>query len=169
MLKGKYKALDIANLYVQIANNIPNDSIDNLKVNKLCYYAQAWSLTKLGYPLFDDEIEAWRFGPLIQEVYYAFKACGNRPIEEPTYVFDESKLTSDEISLLTDVYMTYGKYTSNALIGKTHEKGSPWRSVYQEMMNNPIPDELMIEYFSHSDELETMELNLSAENVIDYA
>ena len=32
-MRAKYTALDIANLYVQLANDIPNDSIDNLKLN----------------------------------------------------------------------------------------------------------------------------------------
>ena len=64
-MKGKYRALDIANIYIGLANGLPNDNIDNFKVNKLCYYAQGWSLAKLGYPLFDDEIEAWQYGPVI--------------------------------------------------------------------------------------------------------
>ena len=111
----RYTALDIANFYVQLANDIPNDSIDNLKLNKLCYYAQAWSLARLGHPLFDDAIEAWMYGPVIPAVYYAFKACGKKPIEEPVDHFDESRLSSEELSLLTDVYMTYGKYSSTGL------------------------------------------------------
>lgn len=168
-MRAKYTALDIANLYVQLANDIPNDSIDNLKLNKLCYYAQAWSLTRLGYPLFGDEIEAWRYGPVIPAVYSAFKACGKRPIEEPTYHFDESGLSSEELSLLTDVYMTYGKYSSTGLIDKTHEAGSPWRQVYEADKNNPISKPLLTSYFSGSNELETMQLNLSPENIVEYA
>lgn len=156
-------------MYVELVNDIPNDNIDNLKLNKLCYYAQAWSLVKLGYPLFDDNIEAWDYGPLIPEIYHAFKACGKRQIEEPTYHFDESNFSSDELSLLTDVYMTYGKYTSSALINKTHEKGSPWRTVYEKMNNNVISKDLLIDCFKDSTELETMQLNLTPETVIDYA
>lgn len=167
-MRAKYTALDIANLYVQLANDIPNDSIDNLKLNKLCYYAQAWSLARLGYPLFDDAIEAWRYGPVVSVVYSAFKACGKRPIEEPTYHFDESRLTSEELTLLTDVYMTYGKYSSTGLIEKTHEAGSPWRQVYEADKNNLIDETLLSSYFSGSDELETMHLNVTPENVVEY-
>lgn len=165
---GKYKALDIANLYVQLANDIPNDSIDNLKLNKLCYYAQAWTLARLGYPLFDDPIEAWKYGPVIPAVYNAFKACGRMPVYEPTYSFDEARLSSEELSLLTDVYLTYGKYSSTGLIEKTHEAGSPWRQVYKEQENNQIGETLLTAYFSGSDELETMQLNLSPDNIVEY-
>lgn len=166
---AKYKALDIANLYVELANSLPNDSIDNLKLNKLCYFAQAWAETKLGYKLFPEEVEAWHHGPVVPSVYHAFKICGKRPIEEPTYHFDESVLTSDELSLLTDVYMTYGKYTSWSLANKTHAPDSPWTEVYVEGQNNPIKDCSMINYCHTSNELETLQLNLSKENIIEYA
>lgn len=165
---AKYKALDIANLYVELANSLPNDSIDNLKLNKLCYYAQAWAETKLGYKLFPDEIQAWDHGPVIPSVYHSFKSCGWRPIEEPTYHFDESVLTSDEISLLTDVYMTYGKYTSRALEDRTHIPDAPWRQVYEEGANNIISDDSMVNYFNTHNELETLQLNLSEDNVVEY-
>lgn len=164
-----YKALDIANLYISLANSLENEQIDNLKLNKLCYYAQAWSLVRLGRPLFDDVIEAWKYGPVIPEVYHTFSVCGSRPIAGPSEVFDESRLTSEELSLLTDVYMTYGKYTSRALIDKTHEAQGPWAQVYVEGSNNPIPNKLIKKCFANNDELESMQLNLTSENVVTYA
>ena len=167
-MKGKYKALDIANMFVEFVNAIPDDSIDNMKVNKLCYYSQAWCLTRLGYPLFSDDVEAWKYGPLIPSVYNAFKCCGKNPIIEPTYHFDEDKLTSEELSLLVDVYMTYGKYTSIALSDKTHQPGTPWKTVFEEGKNNTIPNDLMVKWFSESNELEVFKPNLSEENVVKY-
>ena len=167
-IMAKYTALDIANLFIDLANSIPNDSIDNAKVNKLCYYAQGWSFTKLGYPLFGDTVEAWEYGPLIQSVYYAYKPYERNPIKEPTYHFDESRLTSAELTLLTDVYITYGKYSSKELINRTHAPDSPWSSVYERMQNNPITEDYMRKYFEGSDELETMHLRLTPENVLNY-
>ena len=166
---AKYTALDIANFFVGLANSIPNEQIDNLKLNKLCYYAQAWSLARLGEPLFDDAIEAWRYGPLIPCVYHTYKLCGDNPIKAPSYEFKESLFSSEELSLLTDVYITYGKYTSRALIDRTHLPGSPWSQVYEEMQNNEISLDSMRSYFEHGHELETMELNLTEDNVVSYA
>ena len=163
-----YKAIDIANLYIALANGLENEQMDNLKLNKLCYYAQAWSLIKLGYPIFDDTIEAWKYGPVIPEVYRTYSVCGNRPIAEPSFVFDESKLSSDELSLLVDVYMTYSQYTSRALIDRTHRQCEPWSKVYVEGCNMPISNDLIISCFSGSKELESMQLDLSPENVVTY-
>ncbi len=166
---AKYSALDIANFYVELANSIPNDSIDNLKLNKLCYYAQGWNLAKNGYPLFDETIEAWRYGPLVPSVYRAFKACGNQPIAEAIAHFDEARLSQEELLLLTDVYITYGKYSSRGLMDKTHEPGTPWSKVFVDMQNNPISQDSLRDYFSQSNELESMELHISPENVLNYA
>lgn len=165
---AKYTAMDIANLYIDLANSIPEDSIDNLKLNKLCYYAQGWCLAKLGYALFSDNVEAWDYGPVISPVYHAYKNYGKKPIEEPTYHVAESRFTSDELSLLTDVYMTYGKYSSRELINKTHKPNSPWCDVYVAMQNNTISEVSMKNFFSNSNELETMHLCLTPENVLSY-
>ena len=168
-MKAKYTALDIANIYVDLANNYPNETIDNLKLNKLCYYAQGWAIARLGYPLFSDKIEAWKYGPAIQSVYHAYKSFENSPITAPTYRFDESLLTSDEISLLIDVYNTYGKFTSGSLIAKTHQKGTPWDMVFEESKNNEIKLKLLREYFAASDELETFKPNITEKTVVSYA
>ena len=163
-----FRAIDIANFYVQLANDLPETDITNLKLNKLCYYAQCWSLVKLGRPLFSDEIQAWDYGPVIPDVYHTFKVCGRNPIGEPSEHFDETLLDSDELTLLIDVYSSYGKYTPNELITMTHKPGAPWDEVYEEHMNNPIPTPSMVRYFSKSNELHEFTPNITPENTIIY-
>lgn len=160
------KALDIASLFIQLANSLPNDQIDNLKLNKLCYYAQGWHLAKFGEPLFKENIEAWDYGPLIREVYYTYRVCGKEPIQEPATDFDESELPREVLSLLSEVYINYGKYTSAALIDLTHRAGTPWRQVYEPKMNNIIENDLIKSYFLNSDEMKGIEYNFSPEFVV---
>lgn len=38
-------------------NTMPDNSIDNLKLNKILYFAQGWSLVKLDLPLFQDDFD----------------------------------------------------------------------------------------------------------------
>ena len=71
MKPAKYKALDIAKFYIQLAADL-GEEMDIEKVNCLVYYAQGWSLTLLGEPLFDDEIIAGDEGPIIPAIYEAF-------------------------------------------------------------------------------------------------
>lgn len=160
------KALDIASLFIQLANSLPNDQIDNLKLNNLCYYAQGWHLARFGEPLFKEDIQAWDYGPLIPEVYYTYRVCGNEPIQEPATDFDESVLPRKVLSLLSEVYINYGKYTSAALIDLTHMAGTPWRQVYEPKMNNVINNELIKSYFLNSDEMKGIEYNFSPEFVV---
>ena len=144
---AKFKAIEIANFFVGLANSIPGDSIDNLKINKMLYYAQGHSLAKLGEILFSDKIVAWEYGPVVPEVYRAFKCCGRNIIEEPIEQFDERRLTSDELDLLVNVYMNYGKYSGGELVNMTHRAGTPWDIVHEKGKNNEIPTSLMMNEF----------------------
>lgn len=47
--------------------------VSNLKLQKLLYYAQAWHLAIFKQPLFNDEIEAWVHGPVVPEVFRAYR------------------------------------------------------------------------------------------------
>lgn len=40
-----------------------------IKLQKLVYYCQAWSLVWTESPLFDDRIEAWANGPVVPSLY----------------------------------------------------------------------------------------------------
>lgn len=165
----KFSAMDIANFYVQLSQDLPEGDITNLKLNKLCYYAQGWSLVRLGRPLFDDEIQAWKYGPVIPSVYHTYKVCGENPIAEPASRFDEAEFDTDELNLLIDVYMTYGKYSPGQLVSMTHAAGGPWAEVFEEMQNHVISVAAMQKYFSQSNELEVMRMNVTQGNVVTYA
>lgn len=61
---------DVANFFIEVSPAF-DDNMTQMKLYKMLYYAQGWSLVKLGRPLFDDEIQAWDYGPVPQ------KARGN--------------------------------------------------------------------------------------------
>ena len=167
---SRFTALHIADFYVQLSNDLPEADMTNLKLNKLCYYAQGWSLVKLGQPLFDEDIQAWDHGPVVPSVYRTYKVCGDNLISEPSEPFDESTLSVDELNLLIDVYNSYAKFSASALVTMTHRPGSPWRQVYEKRMNRVISPDLMLDYFRrHTDELETPSFCFTDDNVVSYA
>ena len=61
---------DVADFFVQLANQSEDDQITNLKLNKLLYYAQGAFLARTGHPLFHNTMEAWPLGPVIPDVYH---------------------------------------------------------------------------------------------------
>lgn len=43
------------------------------KLQKLCYYSQAWTLAWDGEPLFDEDFEAWANGPVCPDLFRQHK------------------------------------------------------------------------------------------------
>ena len=58
------RAIDVA---VYILNSL--GSCTSMKLHKLLYYCQAWSLVWDEAPLFSDRIEAWANGPVVKDVF----------------------------------------------------------------------------------------------------
>ena len=49
-------------------------SMNELKLQKLLYYAQAWHLAVFGSRLFDERFQAWVHGPVCRAIYDRFGA-----------------------------------------------------------------------------------------------
>lgn len=67
-----YKASDIAKkLIFKAQNDEPNggEKLTNLKLQKLLYYQQGFHLAVFGIPLFNEDVEAWMYGPVVPDVY----------------------------------------------------------------------------------------------------
>lgn len=136
-----------AKFFIDVTNGREDDSITNLKLNKLLYYAQGAHLARTGKPLFPDPIEAWVYGPVVPSIYRKYKGCGNSFI--PSIKKDRVKtedFTSEELDTLLDVEREFGRYTGNALVSMTHEQGTPWSESYTGG-RSVIPQELIRDYF----------------------
>lgn len=129
------------------------DDLTNMKINKLLYFAQGHYLKKYGVPLFDDPIEAWDHGPVVPEVYHAYKGYGDRPIQG----YDGNMIlavTPEAEDILYQVARKYGRYTAGALRNMTHVVGSPWDRVYQGgHSHTEIPLAVIRDYFTEAEDL----------------
>lgn len=81
-------------------------------------------------------------------------------------MFDEGRLSSEELDILVDVYMNYSKYTGLALKEMTHQKGTPWDKVYEKGENNRISLDLMKAYFDADDSFKAFDIDESALQVV---
>ena len=84
---------DVANYFLALVDEDAGDTISNMKLQKLVYYAQGFYLALYGKPLFPERIEAWDQGPVIPELYRRFEKFGAKAIEKPEEV-DFSKFDS---------------------------------------------------------------------------
>ena len=122
-----------------------------LKLQKLLYYCQGYSLALTGKPAFSDPIEAWKFGPVVDSVYQEYKKYEGGIIP---YAEIEAETIPDETlqSIVDLVLADKGQYSGGALARMTH-KESPWRNSYQGAyggvyMNAKISNEALKDYFA---------------------
>ncbi|MDC7291062.1 DUF4065 domain-containing protein [Blautia schinkii] len=45
-------------------------TMSTMKLQKLCYYSQAWSLVWDDSPLFNEDFQAWTNGPVCSELFF---------------------------------------------------------------------------------------------------
>lgn len=126
------KALDIANIFIQ---RYAECQITNLKLNKLVYLAQEEALFWDGPPLFDDEIEAWQFGPVVPSVYHAFKSYGRAPIACPSSCVPKDARAERIVDTTAE---KYAKLTAFDLVNITHAEGGAWSKAYFPGVDNVI-------------------------------
>ncbi|MEM8641961.1 MAG: type II toxin-antitoxin system antitoxin SocA domain-containing protein [Cyanobacteria bacterium P01_G01_bin.54] len=117
-----YKAIDVAKWFVSHFDPDVGDVITPLKLQKLLYYAEAWSQVLLDDELFVEQIQAWTHGPVVLEVYEGFKDYGWRPID-PLEV--ELELDSETEEILNQILAVYGELSARTLEKMTHSD-QPW-------------------------------------------
>jgi len=93
-----------------------------MKLQKLVYYAQAWSLVWDEKPLFRNRIEAWANGPVSPTLYRAHR--GHFMIK---HIPDGNKasLSKKEEETIDAVLVHYGNKPSQWLVDLTHSE-KPW-------------------------------------------
>ena len=106
------------------------DTISNLKMQKLCYLAQGWSLALLGRPLFDDVIQAWGKGPAILPLFQRFKPYRWGALDAYNLRTNpDEKLDAEELELLDWIWKKYGRYSGGELRDLTCGQ-RPWKEAY---------------------------------------
>ena len=56
-----------------------DEKIDEMKLQKLMYFAQRESLIRTGEPLFEGDFYGWRFGPVLKELRTPYKEASFAP------------------------------------------------------------------------------------------
>ncbi|MRF37116.1 DUF4065 domain-containing protein [Staphylococcus sp. KY49P] len=110
----------VANFMIENATNVTPK-----KLQKLCYYAEAWHNALYKEPLIEDsEFEAWVHGPVSPSLYRTYKDYGWTEIKEPEFEI-ELDFNKKQIELLESVLDTYDEFSGNELEALTH-KELPW-------------------------------------------
>jgi uncharacterized phage-associated protein len=122
-----------------------------MKLQKLLYYSQAWSLVWDDVPLFPDRIEAWANGPVVREVYLTHRG---RFIVEPQLFerYVKGELSQTQKETVDAVVRAYGGKSAQWLSDQTHSE-EPWKQARvgleeQERGEAEITLESMADYYA---------------------
>lgn len=156
-----------------IANYIVNYSIDqenpvtHLKLQKLLYYVQAAFLVKKQRPCYTNDIESWRHGPVVRDVYDNFKIYADRPINQKQTSYNEfiedsgndfkfklieqesgAELICEDDKLIINKVINYYKDENPwMMVKKTHEE-DPWLNSDRD---SKIPNCKILNYFKDNE------------------
>ena len=106
--------------------------ITNKKLQKLLYYAQAWSLVVREKKLFNEKIEAWVHGPAIRKIYLEYKTFGFDPIKKEIETDVIEKIPADIRNFLDQMWSAYGKYDAAFLEYLSHSE-EPWQKARESL------------------------------------
>ena len=119
------RAEDVARYFLANQDTETDEPISNLKILKLCYYAQGFALAILRRPLFFEDIEHWQHGPVVRSLWQNYHSFGSGPIPPPQDALNLTLYDSETKSLLDKVYHLYGQFSAWELRNKTHSE-PPW-------------------------------------------
>jgi len=136
-------SLDVAECILREKGPMPA-----MKLQKLVYYCQAWSLVWDGKPMFDEPIEAWVNGPVVRALYeahrgqFTVRSVGGRL----------NRLDNDARTTVTAVLAFYGDRDAQWLSDLTHAE-EPWKRARQGLPEDApsgreITVDSMAEYYS---------------------
>lgn len=143
-----------------------------LQVNKLVYICHGWALGMLNRPLIDNsrgQIQAWKYGPVVEKVYSHLKHWGRKEITYTSFCnhfgkdienflsekINQLKKNDPKICALLDVvWYVYQDVSGGQLITATHQEGTPWDTsvkrnwLGQVVREVPIPDDTISGYYT---------------------
>lgn len=106
--------------------------ISNLQLQKILYYIQKRYL-KDGSVAFDDDFEAWQFGPVIPKIYYRYSGYGAMPIDMPEINSDIYKADSAIIDPIIEEKRALNPWD---MVNDTHKEGGAWHQTYKGGLGN---------------------------------
>lgn len=101
--------------------------LTNMQLQKLMYYAQGFSLALLGKPMYEDDIEAWRHGPVVPDLYQDLKMFKSLQIPVNHGQEHLSLLSGEQVELLRIVVSNFG-FRSGSELRRLSHREEIWKS-----------------------------------------
>ena len=118
----------------------PPRELTVLKLISLTYLAHGRSFAQLGKGLVDEKVLAWPYGPAFRELYGVVRTFGHYPVTNVAESrlereYPDTKLTRDELKVITSVYDDFKDSSEKDLIRQSQEPGTPWHRIWDEKID----------------------------------
>lgn len=121
-----YTAVEIARYIINRCIRL-GKPVSNLQLQKILYYVQGEFMRSTdGEILFEDDIMAWKYGPVVPNVYYAFNNYSSSDINIPQ---EQITLEENEMNVIDPIIDTKSNLNAWKLVEDTHLE-FPWRNTY---------------------------------------
>lgn len=127
--KKMVSIFDVAKYFLTKDKASEEKTMTPLKLQKLCYYAQAWSMVWDDKELFKEDFQAWVHGPANYDLFKKYKEKGigkDGIINTEETINIKSTFSHEEIETLDSVWEAYGRFTGTYLEQLTHQE-RPWK------------------------------------------
>ncbi|PJI08309.1 MULTISPECIES: Panacea domain-containing protein [Clostridium] len=137
-----HNALDIAKYIINKCIELRRP-VSNLQLQKILYYVQGeFMKNNDGEALFQDDIMAWQYGPVVPDVYYTFNGYSSSDI---TNYQGNVQIDQSERDVIDPVIISKSNLNAWTLVEQTHSE-FPWRDTYNNG-EKIITKEKMREFF----------------------
>jgi len=105
-------------------------ALSNLQIQKMLYLAQMFHMGETGEPVFDDDFEAWKLGPVLPNVYQQAKIYGSKPVKS---LFTNSRIEDgSKRKILARTLAELPDHSPWKLVSITHWDGGAWAKHYSD-------------------------------------
>jgi uncharacterized phage-associated protein len=140
--------------------------IDQMKLQKLLFYAHGYNLAIRKAPLFEQDFEAWPWGPVVRDIYFQTRDFGRQAIDKRLHeirrtgegFLDYNFVTPTGVEdvetreFVKSIWDSFKGYSGIQLSNATHAPGEPWtiiRDRFGTLDHKPtIPNELIADVFA---------------------
>lgn len=140
---------EVANYFLARDAEREEPDVTHLKLQKLLYFAQANFLASTDQRLFDEDLEAFRHGPVVYKAYQRFSGSDQIIVARDSSFKDVAapQVPTDSEHFLMRVWDQYKNYSASQLRHLTHIQ-DPWKDNYIEgAYRVSIPDADLVSYF----------------------
>lgn len=113
------RIIDVAQYIFDEYKRLSGKVIDEMKLHKLLYFTQRETLAITGHPLFPEEFEGWKYGPVNRCVRNCYT-------EDGMYDKDIQEISAESAYIAKNIIFQYGGYESWKLSELSHKEES-WR------------------------------------------